>query len=137
MLNFIDGLWSSCGDERIIIFTTYHKERLDPDLLRPGRMDMHINMSYCTPCEFKMLASNYLGIAEHPLFVEIEKLIAAAKVTPADVAEQLTRNEAPEFALSGLIEFLESKKRANDASEAKEAERAAQAEQKVLEISEE
>ncbi|ESR36579.1 protein HYPER-SENSITIVITY-RELATED 4 [Citrus sinensis] len=138
LLNFIDGLWSSCGDERIIIFTTNHKERLDPALLRPGRMDMHINMSHCTPSGFKMLASNYLGIAEHPLFVEIEKLIATAKVTPADVAEQLMRNEAPEFALSGLIEFLESKKRANDGSEAKEAEeRAVQAEKKVLEISEE
>ena len=107
-------------------------------MLRPGRMDMHINMSHCTPCGFKMLASNYLGITEHPLFAEIEKLIETAKVTPADVAEQLMRNEAPEFALSGLIVFLESKKRANDGSEAKEAEeRAVQAEQKVLEISEE
>ncbi|CAH9107101.1 unnamed protein product, partial [Cuscuta epithymum] len=45
LLNFIDGLWSSCGDERIIIFTTNHKERLDPALLRPGRMDVHIHMS--------------------------------------------------------------------------------------------
>ncbi|KAD5960830.1 hypothetical protein E3N88_12302 [Mikania micrantha] len=49
-LNFIDGLWSSCGDERIIIFTTNRKEKLDPALLRPGRMDIHVNMSYCTPC---------------------------------------------------------------------------------------
>ncbi|KAH9696269.1 protein HYPER-SENSITIVITY-RELATED 4 [Citrus sinensis] len=122
LLNFIDGLWSSCGDERIIIFTTNHKDRLDPALLRPGRMDVHIHMSYCTPCGFKMLASNYLGIAEHPLFVEIEKLIETAKVTPADVAEQLLRNEEPELALSGLIEFLETKKRANDDSEAKAAE---------------
>ncbi|KAM0067747.1 putative AAA+ ATPase domain, ATPase, AAA-type, core [Helianthus debilis subsp. tardiflorus] len=38
-LNFIDGLWSSCGDERIIVFTTNRKEKLDPALLRPGRMD--------------------------------------------------------------------------------------------------
>ncbi|KAJ6367141.1 hypothetical protein OIU77_003506 [Salix suchowensis] len=51
LLNFIDGLWSSCGDERIIVFTTGHKENPDPALLRPGRMDMHIHMSYCTPRE--------------------------------------------------------------------------------------
>ncbi|ESR36581.1 protein HYPER-SENSITIVITY-RELATED 4 [Citrus sinensis] len=131
LLNFIDGLWSSCGDERIIIFTTNHKDRLDPALLRPGRMDMHIHMSYCTPRGFKMLASNYLGITEHPLFVEIEKLIETAKVTPADVAEQLLRNEAPELALSGLTEFLETKKRANDDGEAKETEDWAR--QKLLE----
>ncbi|KAM0970368.1 hypothetical protein COP2_018833 [Malus domestica] len=36
LLNFIDGLWSSFGDERIIVFTTNKKDRLDPALLRPG-----------------------------------------------------------------------------------------------------
>ena len=30
-------------------------------------MDMHIHMSYCTPCGFKMLASNYLDITSHPI----------------------------------------------------------------------
>ncbi|KAL0448345.1 UNVERIFIED_CONTAM: AAA-ATPase [Sesamum latifolium] len=40
LLNFIDGLWSTCGDERIIIFTTNHKEKLDPALLRPGVVDL-------------------------------------------------------------------------------------------------
>ncbi|KAE8680831.1 V-type proton ATPase catalytic subunit A [Hibiscus syriacus] len=35
LLNFIDGLWSCCGEERIIIFTTNHKEWLDPSLVRP------------------------------------------------------------------------------------------------------
>ena len=47
ILNLIDGLWSSFGDERIIVnvFTTNHKERLDP-ALRPGRMDMHYVLLY-------------------------------------------------------------------------------------------
>ncbi|KAL5790962.1 hypothetical protein ACOSQ2_005850 [Xanthoceras sorbifolium] len=118
LLNFIDGLWSSCGDERIIVFTTNHKERLDPALLRPGRMDVHIHMSYCTPCGLKMLASNYLRITEHPLLLEIEELIEQVKVTPAEVGEQLMRDEVPEIALSGLIEFLENKKTENDESKA-------------------
>ncbi|XP_012067241.1 AAA-ATPase At3g50940 isoform X4 [Jatropha curcas] len=111
LLNFIDGLWSSCGDERIIIFTTNHKEKLDPALLRPGRMDVHIHMSYCTPCGFKMLASNYLGItdAEYPLFTDVEELIEMTKVTPAEIGEQLMKSEEPEIALRGLIEFLEHK----------------------------
>ncbi|TQE09290.1 hypothetical protein C1H46_005225 [Malus baccata] len=68
-LNFIDGLWSSCGDERIIM------DKLDPALLRPGRMDMHINMSYCTQSGFKILASNYLGTRTHYPSDEIEELI--------------------------------------------------------------
>ncbi|CAA0809717.1 P-loop containing nucleoside triphosphate hydrolases superfamily protein [Striga hermonthica] len=48
LLNFTDGLWSCCGSERIFVFTTNHIEKLDPALLRSGRMDMHIHMSYCT-----------------------------------------------------------------------------------------
>ncbi|KAF3565106.1 hypothetical protein DY000_02019303 [Brassica cretica] len=40
LLNFIYGIWSACGQERIIIFTTNHIEKLDPALIRRGRMDM-------------------------------------------------------------------------------------------------
>lgn len=86
MLNFIDGLWSSCGDERIIVFTTNHKNRLDPALLRPGRMDMHIHMSYCNPSGFMILVSNYLGINDHNLFPEIDELLTKLEVTPAKIA---------------------------------------------------
>ncbi|XP_022857484.1 AAA-ATPase At2g18193-like [Olea europaea var. sylvestris] len=62
LLNLMDGLWSNSGDERIIIFTTNHKEKIDPALLRPGRMVMHIHMSYCTDKGFDVLEYNYLGI---------------------------------------------------------------------------
>ncbi|XP_027909247.1 protein HYPER-SENSITIVITY-RELATED 4-like [Vigna unguiculata] len=110
-LNFIDGLWSSCGNERIVVFTTNHKEKLDPALLRPGRMDVHIDMTYCTPGGFKMLASNYLGITEHPLFVQIENLLGVIDVTPAEVGEQFLLDEDPDIALNSLMELLLEKKR--------------------------
>ncbi|WCJ24988.1 P-loop containing nucleoside triphosphate hydrolases superfamily protein [Euphorbia peplus] len=113
-LNFIDGLWSSCGDERIIIFTTNHKEKLDPALLRPGRMDFHVHMSYLTPCGFRVIASNYLGIKEHVVFQEIEDLIRTIQVTPAEVAEQLMRSDEVETVLNELIEFLKVKKKENE-----------------------
>lgn len=110
LLNFIDGLWSSCGDERIIVFTTNHKERLDPALLRPGRMDMHIHMSYCSPSGFRILASNYLGVKNHSMFIEIEKLITEVEVTPAEIAEQLMKSEEADVSLGGLVNFLQIKK---------------------------
>ncbi|KAJ6907209.1 hypothetical protein NC651_017791 [Populus alba x Populus x berolinensis] len=115
LLNFIDGLWSSCGDERIIIFTTNHKDRLDPALLRPGRMDMHIHMSYCTPHGFRVLASNYLGVnGYHRLFGEIEDLIENTEVTPAQVAEELMTSEDSDAALEGLVKLLKRKKLEGD-----------------------
>ena len=115
LLNFIDGLWSSCGDERIIIFTTNHKDRLDHALLRPGRMDMHIHMSYCSPQGFKLLASNYLGIrGYHHLFGEIEDLLKNTEVTPAQVAEELMKSEDANIALEGFVKLLKRKKLEGD-----------------------
>lgn len=110
LLNFIDGLWSSCADERIIIFTTNHKDRLDPALLRPGRMDMHIYMSYCTHHGFRVLASNYLGVkGDHRLFGEIEKVIGKVQVTPAQLAEEMMKSEDVDIALQGVLDFLNHK----------------------------
>lgn len=111
LLNFIDGLWSCCGDERIIIFTTNHKDRLDPALLRPGRMDVHIHMSYLTVDGFKTLAANYLNIHDHHWrFNEIKELIKCKKVTPAEVAEELMKSDDVEVVLEGLVKFLKRKK---------------------------
>ncbi|XP_010548314.1 PREDICTED: AAA-ATPase At2g18193-like [Tarenaya hassleriana] len=112
ILNFIDGLWSSCGDERLIVFTTNHKDRLDPALLRPGRMDVHIHMSYLTSKGFRTLVYNYLGLdgQNHPLCEEIECLIDSIYVTPAEVAEELMQDDDPGVVLRGLLGFLEKKK---------------------------
>ncbi|KAF8085432.1 hypothetical protein N665_0667s0028 [Sinapis alba] len=111
LLNFIDGLWSSCGDERIIIFTTNHKDKLDPALLRPGRMDMHIYMGHCTFQGFKTLASNYLGWNDttlpHRLYPKIERLMDGEVITPAQVAEELMKSEDADVALEGFVNVLE------------------------------
>ncbi|KAL5198239.1 hypothetical protein ABZP36_001751 [Zizania latifolia] len=106
LLNFIDGLWSTSGEERIIVFTTNYKDRLDPALLRPGRMDLHIYMGYCGWDAFKTLAHNYFLIDDHPMFPDIQKLLAAVDVTPAEVSEMLLRSEEADVALGGLMEFL-------------------------------
>ncbi|PPD99778.1 hypothetical protein GOBAR_DD03184 [Gossypium barbadense] len=117
LLNFIDGLWSSCGNERIIIFTTNHKEKLDPALLRPGRMDVHIYMGYCSPAGFRKLAASYLGIKDDKLFGRIDDLIKSVEVTPAEVAQQLMISNEPKVALESLIEFLNAKKDIEEAAE--------------------
>ncbi|KAK4392499.1 AAA-ATPase ASD, mitochondrial [Sesamum angolense] len=110
LLNFIDGLWSACGVERIIVFTTNYVENLDPALIRRGRMDKHIELSYCSFEGFKVLAKNYLGLEWHHLFPRIESLLGGIKITPADVAENLMPKTVPgnaEICLENLILALE------------------------------
>ncbi|EJD50464.1 P-loop containing nucleoside triphosphate hydrolase protein [Auricularia subglabra TFB-10046 SS5] len=46
LLNVIDGVWSEEG--RLVFATTNHIEKLDPALLRPGRMDVKIQYSATT-----------------------------------------------------------------------------------------
>ncbi|GJN11603.1 hypothetical protein PR202_ga29804 [Eleusine coracana subsp. coracana] len=110
LLNFIDGLWSTCGEERIIVFTTNYKDRLDPALLRPGRMDMHVYMGYCCWEAFNTLAWNYFLIDDHLMFQEIQELLRQVEVTPAEVSEMLLRSEDVDVALRVLAEFLQEKK---------------------------
>ncbi|RZC92061.1 hypothetical protein C5167_027949 [Papaver somniferum] len=113
LLNFIDGLWSASDKERIIVFTTNHVKTLDPALIRRGRMDKHIEMSYCCFEGFKTLAKNYLDLDSHDLFEPIGSLIREVDMTPADVAEHLMPKSMNKNyqgdCLNNLINALEMK----------------------------
>ncbi|MCL7040705.1 hypothetical protein MKW94_029197 [Papaver nudicaule] len=114
LLNFIDGLWSTCGRERLIVFTTNYKEKLDPALIRRGRMDKHIELSYCCFEGFKILAKNYLNLDSHHLFETLCPLFNETQITPADVAEMLmpkaNDEDDAEICLKDLIRALEKRK---------------------------
>jgi AAA+ superfamily predicted ATPase len=124
LLNFIDGLWSASRGERLIVFTTNYVEKLDPALIRRGRMDMHIELSYCSFEGFKVLAKNYLDLEMHPMFDVVQRLIGETKITPADVAENLMPKsllDDAETRLSNLIEALEeAKEKAEEGKRSKE-----------------
>lgn len=91
------------------LFSTNHKDMVDPELLRPGVMDMHIQMSYCTISAFNQLAFNLLGIRHHKFFAEIDGLIKEVKVSPSEVSGELIKSYDAEVSLQGLIKFLHGK----------------------------
>ncbi|XP_020238428.1 AAA-ATPase ASD, mitochondrial [Cajanus cajan] len=125
LLNFIDGIWSACGGERIIIFTKNYVEKLDPALIRRGRMDKHIEMSYCGYEAFKVLAKNYLDVKSHSLFPTIEELLGETNMAPADVAENLmpkSVDDDVETCLLKLIKALEGAKEEKARKKAEEEE---------------
>ncbi|MED6191555.1 hypothetical protein PIB30_001286 [Stylosanthes scabra] len=112
LLNFTDGLWSCCGSERIFVFTTNHIEKLDPALLRSGRMDMHVFMSFCSFPALKILLKNYLGYEEDDLdggvLKELEAVVDMARMTPADISEVLIKNRRKKD--RAVVELLETLK---------------------------
>ncbi|MED6127836.1 hypothetical protein PIB30_091960, partial [Stylosanthes scabra] len=109
MLNFMDGILSACcGDERVMVFTMSSKDRVDPDLLRPGRVDVHIHFPACDFSLFKELASSHLGVKEHKLFPRVEEILArGVSISPAEIGELMIANRgSPSRAIKSVIGAL-------------------------------
>ncbi|KAI3470174.1 hypothetical protein Pfo_026837 [Paulownia fortunei] len=121
LLNFMDGLWSASGGERVFVFTTNYVEKLDPALIRRGRMDKHIEMSYCCFEAFKVLANNYLKLESHQMFDKIRCLLQETDISPADVAENLMTKSAEKSAEECLGNLITALHKAKEEAQNREA----------------
>ena len=106
MLNFTDGLQSNSGSERVFIFTTNHPERLDPALTRPGRCDMHVELSYCDIGVLQHLCSTYMKLPDHELLTAVGELLKDpnARITPAQAAGLFDSHRGDPAAALGAIQ---------------------------------
>ncbi|CAH8380752.1 unnamed protein product [Eruca vesicaria subsp. sativa] len=110
ILNFTDSILTSCAaDERIMVFTMTGKEQIDPAMLRPGRVDVHIHFLLCDFMVFRTLANNYLGVKEHKLFPLVEEIFPnGASLSPAEIGELMIVNRSsPTRALKHVINALQ------------------------------
>ncbi|KAK4273859.1 hypothetical protein QN277_017172 [Acacia crassicarpa] len=109
MLNFMDGIISCCGEERVMVFTVNEKDEIDPAVLRPGRIDVHIHFPLCDFSTFKILAGSYLGVKDHKLFPQVEEVFqAGARMSPAEIGEIMISNRnSPSRALKTVITALQ------------------------------
>ncbi|GMP61093.1 hypothetical protein CsSME_00023695 [Camellia sinensis var. sinensis] len=106
VLNFMDGIVNSCcGDERVMVFTMNSKDQIDPAILRPGRIDVHIYFPLCDFNSFKSLANSYLGLRDHKLFPQVEEVFqCGAKLSAAEIGEIMIANRtSPSRALKSVI----------------------------------
>lgn len=97
MPNFMDGVFSSCGEERVMVYTAIGwkgKDAInDPAVIRPGRIDVRIPFPLCDFTTFKTLASSYLGVKDHKLYAEVEEgFQTGGRITPAEIGEIMIAN---------------------------------------------
>ncbi|CAL9248256.1 unnamed protein product [Arabidopsis halleri] len=98
-----------------------------------GRMDYHIEMSYCRFEAFKVLAKNYLENESHDLYGEIGRLLEEVDVSPADVAENLmpkSDEDDADICLRRLVKSLEEEKKKKVEKEARRKEKKAEKKEK-------
>lgn len=109
ILNFMDGILSSCcAEERIMVYTVNTKDQIDPAILRPGRIDVHIHFPLCDFSSFKTLANSCLGVTDHKLFPQVEEMLqTGARLSPAEIEELMIANRnSPNRALKSVITAL-------------------------------
>jgi chaperone BCS1 len=77
LLNTFDGILASPG--RILIMTTNHIEKLDPALIRPGRMDLKLEIGHINNETFSAFIRHFYGtVIQDPFRLKNEKLTISA-----------------------------------------------------------
>lgn len=91
LLELLDGVLENPG--RIIIMTTNHPEKLDPALIRPGRIDVNVRVGYC---EIDMISEMFCNFfPDQTMFTSRDQCLQhltiefdneSLFITPAEVA---------------------------------------------------
>lgn len=98
VLNALDGLTSA--EDLVVIMTTNHPERLDPALIRPGRIDYRLTVGLCTGDQASRLFK--LFYPDSRVAERFGELAADAQKSPAEIKRVLIMSSTPEDALSIL-----------------------------------
>jgi chaperone BCS1 len=102
LLNAIDGV--SGSDGRLLIFTTNYPEKLDDALLRPGRIDLQLDITFMTEESIKDFFNRF-----YPDFKFPKNLDFKEKLTPATLQQHvLEYKKDPEKVLEKIVTKTQS-----------------------------
>ncbi|KAG1827159.1 mitochondrial chaperone BCS1 [Suillus subaureus] len=98
-LNALDGVAS--GEERIIFMTTNHFGKLDPALIRPGRVDLSVLVDNASPTQARTLFTRFYGGSESVQPELVERM--GQQVEGLTTKEMSNGREISMAALQGLF----------------------------------
>jgi ATP-dependent Zn protease len=90
LLNLFDGIDSSEGT--IVIATTNHINKIDPALIRPGRMDIHIELQKCSRLITLQLLEHFYEIDYVTLHKKYSSKIIEYQYSPAEINQICFKN---------------------------------------------
>jgi mitochondrial chaperone BCS1 len=91
LLNALDGVAAQEG--RIVVLTTNHREKLDAALIRPGRIDVEIELGNASASQLRGLLQRFLP-AGHDAAARVDRLLAAYQpgtLSPAQLQQVLIK----------------------------------------------
>jgi len=109
LLNVLDGV-VDCPD-RIVVMTSNHPEKLDPALIRPGRVNLKLYLGYIELPEARRMIDFYFGgyRGNHLTGIQIsqlehvwERLAKSVSLTPAQLEQLCAEHDTPEGLCSAL-----------------------------------
>jgi len=92
ILNVLDGVIDT--PERVVIMTTNHIEKLDPALIRPGRIDHVIHLGYIKTSEALEMIKYYSDFTEiDKYYDQLNEIFTNNDITPAFLEKECILNE--------------------------------------------
>ncbi|KAI8609762.1 hypothetical protein BC830DRAFT_1096007 [Chytriomyces sp. MP71] len=111
LLNCLDG--HMLNEDVIIIMTSNHPEVLDPALIRPGRIDLHLSLGYCTHYQLNRMLQSVMNdpdacmdFTAHPV---PEQVIAPCDALRIMILYRSNPSIIPVRLMERAIELLEGK----------------------------
>ena len=108
LLNTLDGVGSADGV--VTVMTTNHIDKLDPAILRPGRIDSKYELGYMDHDQLRRLCSYFLGVIPE----DLPTIVPDDMITPADIVGVVKNNlNTPEKTVDKIVEEVWRKKNAS------------------------
>ncbi|KAJ3082574.1 mitochondrial chaperone [Rhizoclosmatium hyalinum] len=102
LLNCLDG--HMLADDLIICMTSNHPEVLDPALIRPGRIDLHLSLGYCTRYQLNRMFQSVMN--DPSVSLDFDKFpVAEGVIAPCDAQRlMILYRSNPEVIAERLME---------------------------------
>lgn len=108
ILTKLDGIESNEG--RLLIATTNHQDKIDRALLRPGRFDLKLSLTNCTPIMTRDILSHYFTLPnDSEKVAHVVSTLSSLTITPLELINACMTQNNIELVASHLSSALETK----------------------------